>query len=185
MPFIKTLPEDAGPPVIYNTYPDIYRPWSEMSEAMMNGPSAFSAAERELIFTLAAKASGSDFVYAAHSEVVYARGYPRGILDSLLAGDFDVDLPEALKPVLALAIKLAATPNEVTQADADAVAAAGWDEVAYHDIVSITARAVFMHRLTAGFGFNPMSPERARQRAQARISKGYLNLYPDLAAKKD
>ena len=43
----------------------------------------------------------------------------------------------------------------MTQADADAVFAAGWDEHALHDAIAITARAAFMQRpgcLGAGEG---------------------------------
>ena len=36
MPFFKSLSADAGPPSIFKKYPDIYGPWSHMSEAMMN-----------------------------------------------------------------------------------------------------------------------------------------------------
>lgn len=184
MPFCKTLPENAGPPVIYTRYPDIYRPWSEMSEELMNGPSPFTEAEREVIFSLAAGASGSSYVYTAHSEVAYARGYPRGLLDRLLE-DVNADgVDEKFRPVVAYTVKLGRSPNEVTQADADAVFAAGWDEKALHDIIAITARAAFMHRLTAGFGFIPMSRERAAEKAKARIEKGYVNLYPSFAERK-
>ena len=36
MPFFKSLPENAGPPSVYTKYPEIYGPWSQMSQAMMN-----------------------------------------------------------------------------------------------------------------------------------------------------
>lgn len=184
MPFCKTLPENAGPPVIYTTYPDIYGPWSEMSEVLMNGPSPFSEAEREVIFSLAAGASGSKNVYVAHSEVAYAHGFPRGLLDRLLEDPATEGIDERFRPVAAYTVKLGRSPNELTQADADAVFAAGWDERALHDIVAITARAVFMHRLTAGFGFTPLTREQAVAKAKARIEKGYVNLYPSLADRK-
>lgn len=184
MPFCKSLPENAGPPVIYTSYPDVYGPWSELSEVLMNGPSTFSEAEREAIFALAAGGSGSFNVYVAHAEVAYARGYPVGLLDQLLAGDGFERLDEKMRPVAAYAIKLGRAPNDLTQADADAVFAAGWDEAALHDIVAISARAAFMHRLTAGFGFTPLTREQAAVKAKARIEKGYVNLYPSLAARK-
>jgi alkylhydroperoxidase family enzyme len=184
MPFLKSMPENAGPPVVYTAYPDIYRPWSEMSEALMNGPSPFTPAERELLFSFAAGAMGSAYVYAAHSEVVYARGYESGLLDRLLE---DVNAPgvdDRLRPVLAYIAKLARAPDELSQADADAVFAADWNERALHDAIAVTGRAAFMHRLTAGFGFRPMSREAAKRSAKARIEKGYVNLYPTLANHK-
>ena len=48
MPFFKSHPADAGPANVFTAYPEVYRAWSMMSEALMNGPSPLSAAEREL-----------------------------------------------------------------------------------------------------------------------------------------
>jgi alkylhydroperoxidase family enzyme len=184
MPYLKSMPEDAGPPLVYTAYPDMYGPWSEMSEAMMNGPSPFTPAERELLFTFASGALGSRYVYAAHSEVVYARGYENGLLDRLLEDVKAPGLDDRLRPVLSYIVKLTRNPDELSQADADAVFAAGWDERGLHDAVAVTARAAFMHRFTVGFGFRPMSREVAIQKAKARIEKGYVNLYPTLASRK-
>jgi hypothetical protein len=83
-----------------------------------------------------------------------------------------------LKPLLAFVRKLAATPGEVSPADADAVFAAGWDEQALHDAIAITARAAFMQRLVQGFGFTPPSREVAAAHAAKRVERGYVNLYP-------
>ncbi len=74
MPFFKSMPDHAAPPTVFNKYPDIYGPWSEMSQAMMRGESPLSEGERELILAYAAGAAGCRFVYAAHSEVAYAWG---------------------------------------------------------------------------------------------------------------
>lgn len=184
MPFFKSLLPNAGPPVIYNKFPDIYGPWSSMSEAMMNGPSPLSKAERELIFSYAAGASGCTYVYIAHSEVAYAAGIERGVLEQLMEDPAKAAVSDKLRPLLAYVRKLAATPNEVTQADVDAVLAAGWEEEALHHAIGITGRAVFMHRLTAGHGFIPITREEAAVRAKKRLEKGYVNLYPAFAEKK-
>ena len=123
-------------------------------------------------------------MYVAHSEVAYARGVDPGIIDRLLN---DVNAPgidDRLPPVLAFVGKLVRTPAQLSQADADAILEANWDENALHDMVAITSRAAFMHRLTAGLGFTPMSREQAAQKARARIEHGYVNLYPSLASRK-
>jgi alkylhydroperoxidase family enzyme len=184
MPFFKSLPENAGPPIVYTKYPDIYGPWSEMSEALMNGPSAFSPAERELIFAFAAGAAGCEFVYVGHSEVAYALGYEAGLLDKLLNDLNAPGIEHKLRPVLAFVGKLSRTPSDMTQADADAVFTAGWQENDLHDAIALTARAGFMHRLTAGHGFIPMTRDVAAQKARTRIEKGYINLYPSLAKRQ-
>lgn len=182
MPFFKSLPENAGPPAVFTKYPEIYGPWSQLSQALMNGPSPLSQGERELIFAYAAGLAKCEFVYVAHSEVAYAWGIERGVLEKLLADPDSANVAPKLKPLLAFVKKLTLTPNEMTQADADAVFAAGWEEQALHDAIAATARAVFMQRLVEGHGFIPMSREKAAVRAKERIEHGYVNLYPAFRA---
>lgn len=178
MTFFKSLPDDAGPANVFSRYPEIYRAWSTMSETLMNGPSPLSQAERELILAYAAAVAGCRFVCVAHSEVAYARGFPRGTVERLIEDPETAPVEARLKPLLAYARKLMQTPGEMTQADADAVFAAGWDEQALHDTIAVTARAAFMQRLVEGHGFVPMSPETAAERAAHRVKLGYVNLYP-------
>lgn len=177
MPFLKSLPETAGPPHVFKQYPDIYRPFSEMSEALMNGPSPLSPAERELILAFAAGVSGNSFVFTGHSEVAYARGVERGLLDRLVQDLDSAPVDQKLKPLLHFVRKLMLDPAAMTQADADAVFAAGWDEVALHGAIAVAGRAAFMHRLVAGCGFAPLDPAVAASHAEKRIEHGYVNMY--------
>lgn len=177
MPFFKSLAPEAGPPAVFAKYPDLYRPWSEMSQAMMNGPSPLSQGERELILAYAAAIGGCEFVYVAHSEVAYAWGIENGAIERLLENPTTAPLSERQKALLAFVRKLMATPSEMNQEDADAVFAAGWDEQALHDAIAITARAAFMQRLVEGHGFTPMTREAAVKRAKQRQEHGYVNLY--------
>lgn len=177
MPFIKSLPENAGPPAVFKQYPDIYGPYSEMSQALMNGPSPLSNGEREVILAFAAGAMGCGFVLTGHSEAAYAWGVERGTLDRLLEDIDSAPIDDKLKPLMLYVRKLAVDPNAVTQADVDAVFAAGWDEQALHDAIAITGRAAFMHRLVAGHGFNPLDPEVAKSHAAKRVEHGYVNIY--------
>lgn len=177
MPYLKNLPENAGPPSIFTRYPDIYGPFSEMSEALMNGPSSLGQAEREIVLAFAAGSMGCGFVFTGHSEVAYAWGVERGILERLLDDIETAPVDAKLKALLRYVRKLAATPNDVSQPDVDAVLDAGWDEQALHDSIAITARAAFMHRLVAGYGFNPLDPAVAQAHAHKRVEHGYVNLY--------
>ena len=178
MPFFKSLPDDAGPPSIFTKYPEIYGPWSKMSQALMNGASPLSQGERELILAYAAGVAGCKFVYVAHSEAAYAWGIENGVIDRLLENPDTAPVEARLKPLLAYVRKLALTPGEMSQADADAVFAAGWDEQALHDAIAVTARAAFMQRLVEGHGFTPMTRAQAVERAKRRVERGYVNLYP-------
>lgn len=177
MPFLTSIPEDAGPPYLFKRYQEIYKPWAEMSEAMMNGPSPFSRGERELILAYAAGVAGCEFVCLAHAEVAYAHGLKNGLVQNLLNKLESAEVEQKLLPVLAYVKKLSAAPTTVEQADVDAVLSAGWDEQALHDAAVITARAAFMQRLVQGHGFNTPSLETARGHAKKRVERGYVNLY--------
>lgn len=178
MPFFKSMPANAGPPAIFERYPEIYGAWSKMSEALMNGPSPLSPGERELVLAYAAGVAGCDFVCVAHSAVAYARGIEPGLVERLLRDPETMPVEPRLKPLLAYVRKLMVAPGQMSQADADAVFASGWNEQALHDAIAVTARAAFMQRLVEGHGFVPMSPEAAAKRAKQRIDHGYVNLYP-------
>jgi alkylhydroperoxidase family enzyme len=184
MPFFKSLPENAGPPSVFATYPELYGPWSEMSQLLMNGASPLSPAERELILAFAAGTAGCTFVYVAHSEVAYEWGIEDGLLDRLIDDLDSAPIEQRLKPILAFVRKLILAPKDLTQADADAVFSAGWEEKALHDAIAISARASFMQRLVEGYGFVPLSREVARRHAEKRVKRGYVNLYPAFAKRE-
>jgi alkylhydroperoxidase family enzyme len=177
MPFLKSLADNAGPPAIFEKYPDLYESWSQMSQTLMNGPSPLSQGERELILAFSAGIAGCTFVYVAHSEVAYKWGIPEGLVDRLLENFDSAPIDEHLRPLLAFVKKLIISPKELTQADTEKVLGAGWDERALHDAIAIAGRASFMQRLVEGFGFIPLSKEVARARAEKRVKLGYVKLY--------
>jgi hypothetical protein len=78
---------------------------------------------------------------------------------------------------MAFVKKLTLTPSKMSQADADAVFSAGWDEKALHDAIAVTARMNFMNRLVEGYGFTPMDPARVKKNAARRKQHGYVNMY--------
>lgn len=178
MPFFKSFPDDAGPPDVFMKYPEVYGPWSKMSQELMNGPSPLSQAERELILAYAAGVVKCTFVFTAHSEVAYARGIEAGLIDRLLEDPESAPVGERFKPLLAFVHKLMLTPGEMSQADANAVFDARWNEHALYDAIAIMARAAFMQRLVEGHGFTPMSRKTTVKRAKRRVDHGYVNLYP-------
>jgi uncharacterized peroxidase-related enzyme len=180
MPYFKSLPEGAGPGNIFTAYPEIYSHWTRMGEALINGPSPLSPGERELIQAYVSGLVDCRYSYIAHCEAACARGIERGLVEKIVADPDTPSLEAKLKPVLAYVKKLTLTPTQVSQADADAVFAAGWDEKALHDVIAVTARMNFMCRIVEGYGFTPMTPEVARQRAEERAEVGYVNLYKDM-----
>ena len=183
MPFLKSHKENAGPGDVFQAYPEIYRHWAEMGQTLINGPSPLSPGEREMIQAFVAGLINCQFAYVAHTAAAVARGIEPGVVEKLVADVASAPVSTKLKPLLALVRKLALTPTQVSQSDADAVFAAGWDEQAYHSAVAVTARMTFMSKIIHGHGFVPMSPERAKANAEHRAKAGYVALYPQLAKK--
>ncbi|MFT6580325.1 MAG: carboxymuconolactone decarboxylase family protein [Alphaproteobacteria bacterium] len=183
MPFFKSMPDDAGPANVFTAYPDIYGPWADTGQALMNGPSPFTPGEREMIAAFVVGVAECKFAYVAHSAAAYAWGIEEGLVDKLLNDLDGAPIDDKFKPLLRYVRTLTASPNDLTQADADAVFDAGWDEKALHDAIAVTARMCFMSRLVLGHGFTPMSAEKARSNAENRVRKGYRNLYPEFAKK--
>ena len=185
MPFFKSHQADANPGTIFSTYPEIYSHWARMGQALINGPSPLSTAEREMLQAYVAGVANCNFALIAHAEVAYAMGIEEGLIDKLLADITSAPVDDKFKPLLAFSRKLMLMPSDMTQEDADKVFDAGWDEKALHDSIAITARMSFMCRINEGCGFTPYSREQAKKRAQDRLTQGYINLYPSLAEEDD
>lgn len=182
MPFLKSLPPEAGPPEIFRKFPALYKPWADMSQELMNGESELSPGERELMLAFAAGTANCKFVYRAHSEVCFAWGIAPDTLKSLVADQTFSAVEPRFRPLFAFIRKLTLSPTEMKQADADAILDAGWSEKTFHDVVAIVARMSFMQKLVEGFGFEPFSVEYAKDHAAKRVKLGYVNLYPSFRA---
>lgn len=183
MPFFKSLAEDSGPGAVFAKYQEIYRHWARMGQELINGPSPLTPGERELIQAYVAGVADCRYATVAHGAAAVAWGYDAGLLDKLLVNLDTAPIEARFKPLFAYIRKLTLAPASVTQQDADAVFAAGWDEKALHDTIAITARMCFMARLVEGYGFRPMDQATARRRARERVELGYVNLYPVFAEK--
>lgn len=77
-----------------------------------------------------------------------------------------------MKPVLRFALKLIRQPNSVTQADANAIFAAGWEEAALYYTVAATALFNFMNRLVEGMGIE-LDPDYVRPASERLATTGY------------
>ena len=185
MPFFKSLPPDAGPPDVFTAYPEIYGPWAETSQALMNGPSPLTPGERELIAAYVAGLTPCEYAFVAHSAAAGMQGVDEEAIRALLSDPDAAPVADELKPLLAFVRKLTLAPADMTQADADAAFAAGWDEKALHDAIAVTARMCFMSRLVEGHGFVAMDAARARDNARRRVALGYRDMYPAFAGGGD
>ena len=82
---------------------------------------------------------------------------------------------EKMKPVLRYAQKLTQAPTGVSKADAEALLAAGWDEMALYHTVAVTALFNFMNRLVEGLGIE-LDQAYVKPAAERLADRGYLPL---------
>ena len=106
MPFLKSHTETSGPGEVFNAYPEIYRHWAAMGQALINGPSPLSPGEREMIQGFVAGLLNCQFAYVAHSAAAVARGIAPGVVEKLVADVPSAPVSAKLKPLLALVKKL-------------------------------------------------------------------------------
>lgn len=152
MSYLESLPTDATLLQVFQKFPASASKLLDFHELVMRAPSAFSAGERELIAAYVSGVNDCQYCHGVHTVTAEAFGVPEGLLTAALA-DLDSSAVDGkMKPVLAYVGKLTRTPSKVTEADAEAVFAAGWDEAALHDAVLVCALFNFMNRMVEGLG---------------------------------
>ena len=175
MAYFASLPEDAGVRHIVSLNPVAGRALIELHSAALRNPSGLAPRDKELIAAYVSGLNACQYCYGVHSETAKAFGIDAALLEQLLS-DFDAAPVEArLKPVLAYARKLTLEPAKMTQADADAVFAAGWSEAELHDAVLTICLFNFMNRLLEGHGVKGNSAL-FQARGQALCDQGYAPL---------
>lgn len=153
MPFLKKLPSDAKVFDAFKTWPAIYDPWTETCQQILReAPSALTAADRELIGTFVSKLNQCHYCYSVHNSAVGAYGLDPALVTKLVEDIGSAPVAEKLKPILRYVRKLTLDQSRMTQADADAVYAAGWGEDDLHIAIAIAALFNFMNRFVHGLG---------------------------------
>lgn len=161
MPFLPSLPLAAGIGEIMKLNTAVTKAMHDLGVAIMRAPSPLTPAERELIAAYVSGLNRCDYCYKGHVQMAVNLGVERQAIEGALTSLEAAPIKPALRPVLAFVRKLTLSPNSITQADADAVYAAGWDERALHDAILVCCRFNFMNRLSIGHGLDPdaVSPE--------------------------
>jgi uncharacterized peroxidase-related enzyme len=176
MPLLPSLPDDALVKDVYPLNPELFKPWCEVEEMIMRGPSAFTAGERELIGAYTSALNGCTYCYSSHSEAAQFLGIEAEVFNKLMTDLDSAPLKPELRPVLAFVHKLTLTPSRMTQADADAVYKAGWEEQALHEAIMVCCCYSFMNRLADGHGL-PSDPSLFTARGKRHAEQGYLSQY--------
>jgi len=168
--FLPSLDKNPVLLNVFKAYPETAKPLLQYHEALMRGPSPFSEAERELIAAFVSAKNGCRYCTGVHAATAEAMGVETGTVSRLIDDIEASGVDEKMKPVLRYVAKLTDTPDGVTQADADAVFAAGWDERALHDAVATCCLFNFMNRYVEGLDIE--ADEKYFAMAGDRLSTG-------------
>ncbi|MGE5538549.1 MAG: carboxymuconolactone decarboxylase family protein [Gemmatimonas sp.] len=165
MTFFPSLPPNAGIGELFTLNPELRKAMTELGRVIMRGESPLTPAQRETIAAYVSALNKCAYCYNGHSQMAVNLGVARATLDRIVDDVDGAPVDEAFKPILRYVRKLTLTPDAMTQADADAVYAAGWSERALHDAILVCCRFNFMNRLSLGHGLDPAA-ETAEHRAQ-------------------
>ncbi len=178
-PFLSSLNPGSGVLDLVKFNKAAGRALIEYHEALLRGPSPLSVAERELIAAYTSGLNACNYCHGVHKVTAEAFGVPADLLQRLLDDPATAPVEPRLKPILAYVRKLTLTPAKMAQADADAVFAAGWDERALHDAISVCALFNLMNRMIDGHGIEG-SAESYQRRGRMLKEDGYAQLLKPL-----
>lgn len=170
MPVFGSLGDAPDLKALYRRFPESFAPLLEYHDRVLRDASPLTVAERELIAAYVSGMNACTYCHGSHLLAAQAFGIAPGVIEKLLAGDDDSGVDPRLTPILAYVGKLTLTPSQLTPADAQAVYAAGWEEQALFDAISVCGLFNLMNRMVAGAGItiDPMLQGDADKAARAR-----------------
>lgn len=174
MPVFPSLDGEPALDKIFRRFPHTVIPLLEYHDRLLRDRSPLTVAERELIAAYVSGINSCTFCHGAHVVAARAYGIDPDVFEGLMADLETSAVDDKLKPLLAYVGKLTRTPAMMTQADADRVYAAGWEEQALFDAVSVCALFNFMNRIVEGSGIksNPLEADQAELDARLKRMGG-------------
>jgi len=137
-------------------FPRGVRPLLELHDTVMRAPSELTVATRELIAAYASGLNACGFCYGAHKTMAQAFGVEPALIESLVNQGIEAaPVEDALRPLLAFVRQVTLDPAKTTDAQAEAVYAAGWSEDALYDAVQTAALYAYMNRILDAAGIEP------------------------------
>lgn len=177
MPFFSFLSDESTIDDILLRDRDRMIDLSRFTESVLRGPSPLPPGQREFIAAFVSGLNECKFCHRAHRVFAESHGLDVSAFDKLMNDIESAGIEERLKPILKYVRKLTESPSKVTQTDADAVFAAGWDEQALQDAILVTSLFNFYNRLVDGHGINPAPMDLYRQVSTIIKEKGYTFPY--------
>jgi uncharacterized peroxidase-related enzyme len=177
MSFISRIPENEGSMAsILKAYPDIALPIAMLTEYVMREEhSQLTMAERELIATYVCDLNACSYCARTHQAAAEAHGIDSTVFSALIDDIETAPVEKKLKPIFYYVKKLTLSPASMSQADADSVFSAGWNEEAFHFAVTICGMFNFYNRLLEGYGIKN-TKEHYEKSGRALAKTGYMHI---------
>ncbi|MEI7997143.1 MAG: hypothetical protein WCH01_19805 [Methylococcaceae bacterium] len=152
MSYLPSSPDLANIAAMLGKYPRRGILLFKLLEDIKSNSSPLDRSMRELIITYTSGLNQCDFCYNTHKAVSEQLGIDEKVFDQLKTDIDSTQVDERLKPVLRYVKKLTLTPDRITQADAQHIFAAGWDEDVFLDVIFLCAVVNCMNRFVSGIG---------------------------------
>jgi len=142
------------------------------THAAMRGTSAWSVGEREVMAAMIAKWNACAFCADVHAAVA-AQHLGRATVDTVLADYHAAPISEGLKMTLAYLEIMTLRPENLTEADANAVLSSGISAESLTDAIAIGAVFNLIARYANALDFAVPTPAKLHQVAQTLVNVGY------------
>ena len=162
IPDLATLPEDIRARILTvqeksgfvpNVFlmlahrPAEFRAFMAYHDTLMDKAEGLTKAEREMIVVAVSARNQCQYCVVAHGAILRIRAKNPLIADQITANWRKADITAKQRAMLDYALKVNDRAHEVTEADIDALKAAGFDEEAIWDIAAIAAFFGMSNRL--------------------------------------
>lgn len=175
MAFLPSLPARSSLINLFRLFPELSRPLIEFHEILLRGSSPFTEGERELIASYVSGLNRCRYCSGVHVATAELLGISKASVESAVLDIETAQIADKMKPVLRYAKKLTLHPHGLEQSDADAILAAGWDEVALFHTVAVVSLFNFMNRLVEGMGIE-LDVQYVKPASERLAKSGYLPL---------
>jgi len=138
--------------------PNQLRHFMAYSDELMNNDEGLTKAEREMIVVATSSANQCLYCVVSHGAILRIRSKQPTLADQLAINYREAPVTERQRVMLDYAVKLAKTPEVVTEADFQTLREAGFDDDAIWDIGGIVAFFAMSNRLATHTGMWP-NPE--------------------------
>lgn len=154
MSYLPSLRVDAVLLDVFKAFSETSKPLLDYHQILLRGPSPFTVAQRELIAAYVSGLNACHYCHGVHGATAQAFGISEELLSDLLDDVETADVEARMRPVLRYVRKLTLSPSRMLPTDAEELLAAGWEERALHDAVSVCALFNLMNRLVEGLGID-------------------------------